>query len=531
MTRGQIRTAIPSGSFHGTSADVGADDRGATSRPVAHSAGSVFLRRALVALDLVALSLAWATALLLTSPAAAGHRPAGTSLVLAATLVGVALWLNVTQGLYRSRVCNLRSVETSLLCRVGFLTAVIALAGSEVLDVTILASELIAGAASSVVALLVARGGYRAWLSAKRRQGHHLRSVVLIGANDEALEIFRILEAHPEDGYEIAGVLGCHAEVCRLGMGHKWLGPIDVANAAIELVGASGAVLTISAIAPTELQPIVRQLERAGVHVHVSIGLRGVATRRLRAMPLAHEPLFYLEPAPLAGWQLVLKRAMDLVIGLVALIVAAPCLAACALAIKLQDGGPVLFRQQRVGRNGDLFSIYKLRTMVVDAEARRHELMTLNEREGPLFKVARDPRVTRVGGLLRAANIDELPQLLNVLRGTMSLVGPRPALPDESAHFDEALQTRTRVRPGMTGLWQVEACEHPSFAAYRRYDLFYLENWSVGLDLVIMLATLELVAFRMLSHVHALLSMAWPRPRTSPVAGPEPEIASQLPGS
>lgn len=492
----------------------------------------MFLRRTLVALDFVALSLAWATALLWTSPLPTSQRPAGTSLVLAATLVGVALWLSAWQGLYRSRVCNLRSVETSLICRVGILTAVIAVAGADVLDLTILPSEVVAGAALSVSALLVARTGYRAWLSAQRRQGRYLRSVVLVGANDEALEIFRIIESHPEHGYEIAGVLGPRADVWGLGMGHKWLGPIDVASVAIELVGASGAVLAISAITPNELQPMVRQLERAGVHVHVSIGLRGVATRRLRAMPLAHEPLFYLEPAPLAGWQLLLKRALDLVIGVVALIVTAPLLAACALAIKLQDGGPVLFRQQRVGRDGHLFAIYKFRTMVVDAERRRHELITLNEREGPLFKVARDPRVTRVGGLLRAANIDELPQLINVLHGTMSLVGPRPALPEESALFDAALQARIRVRPGMTGLWQVEACENPSFAAYRRYDLFYLDNWSVGLDLVIMLATVELVVVRMLRHMYALVLSAPGRraSRTSSAAGPEPAAASQLPG-
>jgi lipopolysaccharide/colanic/teichoic acid biosynthesis glycosyltransferase len=181
----------------------------------------------------------------------------------------------------------------------------------------------------------------------------------------------------------------------------------------------------------------------------------------------------------------------------VLLLLSAPVLAITAAIIKLQDGGPVLFRQERVGKDDERFTVFKLRTMVQNAEDLLIDLRDQNERdEGPLFKLASDPRVTRIGRLLRATSIDELPQLVNVLRGEMSMVGPRPALPSEVEHFDERLRLRHRVLPGLTGLWQVEARDDPGFAAYRRLDLFYVENWSVALDLAIIAGTAQSVVAR-----------------------------------
>jgi len=171
-----------------------------------------------------------------------------------------------------------------------------------------------------------------------------------------------------------------------------------------------------------------------------------------------------------------------------------------ALAIKFTDGGPVFFRQERVGRHGTLFPMVKFRSMVVDAEAKRGQLEAANERNGPLFKIDHDPRVTRIGRFLRATSFDELPQLFNVLRGEMAIVGPRPALASEVSQFDERLLDRLKVRPGMTGLWQVEARDNPHFGAYRRLDLFYVDNWSLNLDLVIVVATIDQLLARTLQH-------------------------------
>jgi lipopolysaccharide/colanic/teichoic acid biosynthesis glycosyltransferase len=206
--------------------------------------------------------------------------------------------------------------------------------------------------------------------------------------------------------------------------------------------------------------------------------------------------MFYLEPARLRRWEEVTKRTIDLTLAGLGLVVGSPVLLACAVAVRLQDGGSPFFRQVRVGRGGAHFTLLKLRTMVPDAEDQVVELGAQNQRDGILFKLDDDPRVTRVGRLLRATSLDELPQLINVLRGEMSLVGPRPALPSEVAQFDERLLARHQVTPGVTGLWQVEAREVPGLGAYTRLDLFYVENWSVLLDLAILIATMSAVVTR-----------------------------------
>jgi lipopolysaccharide/colanic/teichoic acid biosynthesis glycosyltransferase len=174
----------------------------------------------------------------------------------------------------------------------------------------------------------------------------------------------------------------------------------------------------------------------------------------------------------------------------------APLLAVLAVIVRATSTGPSLFRQTRVGEGGRTFTIFKFRTMVVDAEARKAELLAANEADGVLFKMQNDPRITRVGGTLRKLGLDELPQLINVLRGEMSLVGPRPPLPDETARYDEWVAGRLKVKPGITGLWQVNGRHELSFADYIRYDLFYVENWSVSLDLYVIARTLPALLAR-----------------------------------
>ena len=183
------------------------------------------------------------------------------------------------------------------------------------------------------------------------------------------------------------------------------------------------------------------------------------------------------------------------------LVARAPVLLAAMLAVKLQDGAAPLFRQVRVGKDGVPFTLFKLRTMVPNAEQQLVDVTSANQRAGgPLFKATQRPAADRVGRILEKTSLDELPQLVNVLRGDMSLVGPRPALPHEVAAFDDELLGRHRVQPGITGLWQVEARDKPDFEIYRRLDLFYVENWSIGLDLAIMLSTVCSVLGRVVPH-------------------------------
>jgi len=236
--------------------------------------------------------------------------------------------------------------------------------------------------------------------------------------------------------------------------------------------------------------------------------------------------VLYLEPRTSTSWERYAKRAMDLAVSSVALVFALPILAVAAVAIKIHDRGPVFFRQERIGRGGRCFQLLKLRTMEVDAESKLAHLIGENQRTGPLFKLGRDPRVTPPGRILRASSLDELPQLINVLRGEMSLVGPRPPLASEFALFDEELQQRQQLTPGITGLWQLEARDNPSFRTYRRLDLFYLRNWSISLDLMILLMTAYSVLIRAVTSTPLAPAEQDAAPATDPGDTPFKEQAA-----
>lgn len=472
-------------------------DASASPRRPAAARGSNTLRRLLVLLDAAAVSIAWAVALTVPDGLDQPGFSRLANITVAVVLVtGAAIALIASQRLYLARVCSVRAFETVRLGRTAILTALLLQAGERQLGIRVSLTEAVGGAALAFALLGSFRDGYRAWLKAHRRQGRHSRPIVVVGANEEGYDLYHLVGTHPELGFRVCGVVGNPSEVTDRGYDVPWLGDIAHVVEAVQAAGANGVLVAASALPSTQLNRVVRDLLCAGVHVHLSSGIRGIDYRRVRSHPLAHEPLFYLEPVSLARWQVTTKRVLDLVLAGLGLLLAAPVLAASALAIKLQDRGPVFFRQRRVGRDGEPFTIFKLRTMVIDAEALLAELVEKNQRDGVLFKLANDPRVTRVGRFLRATSLDELPQLFNVVRGHMSLVGPRPALPVEVAQFDEELLARQRVRPGITGLWQVEARDSASFQVYQKLDLFYVENWSVSLDLAILLSTVQTVATR-----------------------------------
>jgi exopolysaccharide biosynthesis polyprenyl glycosylphosphotransferase len=465
-------------------------------RPAEASAGAVearprvsMLRRFLVAVDVAAITIAWLAALAFVP---------GGGLVLRSARVAVVVTVSVAvvagQRLYRSRVCSSRLVETARLVRVAVASSAAGVMVLRLSDGPNPPGPLIGGGALTLVLLVVGRAFYDAWVRAERAHGRFTRPVAVIGSGEEAGRVIELLRHHPELGYRVCGVIG--SRTTALANGIAFLSHEDGAVAATVASGATGVVIASHGFAPEELNELVRDLLVRGLHVRLSSGLWRMDHRRLQVMPLAHEPFLYLEPATLSRSQLFLKRVMDVTLASVVLLLTAPCLLAAALAVKLGDGGPVLFRQTRVGRGGRTFTLLKFRTMVVDAEDRASALQAANQRQGPLFKIDSDPRVTRVGQILRATSVDELPQLFNVLHGSMSLVGPRPALPEEVAHFDDDLLDRHQVAPGVTGLWQVEARDNTSFYAYRHLDLFYVENWSCALDLVVLASTIPAVATR-----------------------------------
>jgi exopolysaccharide biosynthesis polyprenyl glycosylphosphotransferase len=244
------------------------------------------------------------------------------------------------------------------------------------------------------------------------------------------------------------------------------------------------------------LRELAWSLEGAGVELLVDPGLVEIAGPRMHIRPLMGFPLLHVEEPHFTGGRRVVKRISDLVLTSLGLVIISPLMLGIAAAIKLQDGGSVIFRQARIGRSGEPFTMLKFRSMVVDAEDRKLELMASNEGKGGLFKLSDDPRVTPFGRFLRAFSLDELPQLFNVMAGSMSLVGPRPHLTSELAQMPSEASRRSLVTPGLTGLWQVSGRSNLEGDDAIRLDLRYVENWSLSLDLLILLKTILAVLTR-----------------------------------
>jgi exopolysaccharide biosynthesis polyprenyl glycosylphosphotransferase len=355
------------------------------------------------------------------------------------------------------------------------------------------------------------RETYGQWLRTHREQGRYARVVVVVGQPAETKAVVDLLVSHPGLGY-IPGAVYHEGPTESECPGDLQPSPCAELLHLIGQAQATGVILCASVLSTDTIGDTIDCLHASRVHVQLFSGPMGIAHGRIRPLPVAHEPLYYLEPRSATQLQELSKRALDLAGASVLLVLTLPVLVLAAVLIKLEDRGPVLFRQERIGRDGRPFTLIKLRTMVRNAETMVGGLAERNSRAGgPLFKVRGDPRVTRIGQLLRDTSLDELPQLVNVLRGEMSLVGPRPALASETKHFDDVLLRRLSLRPGLTGLWQVEAQDNPSFFAYRHLDLFYVRNWSFLMDLSILLASVKLVVLRLIGAA-ARVSRRSPKP-------------------
>jgi exopolysaccharide biosynthesis polyprenyl glycosylphosphotransferase len=354
--------------------------------------------------------------------------------------------------------------------------------------------------------------------------------VIVLADGSDATDVLDLIAAHADAGWTIVGCVGaCAPEAADRGVTH--IGASDELARLVSATSASIVVASVEALRTEATYTEMLAVRRAGTEVRVHAGLRGIDHREVRAAPMGHDTLLCLDNPRLLGCQRFVKRLLDVTLAALVLVVTAPIVAIGAVAIKVEDGGPVVFRQRRVGRNGTTFAMPKLRSMSVDAERRIGDITHLNERGGgPLFKVTDDPRVTRVGRLLRATSIDELPQLMSVIRGEMSLIGPRPALPSEVIQFDARLASRHDVRPGVTGLWQVEERDNGSFEAYRRLDLYYVENWSLLLDLTILAHTVPAVVgrgWRALRRDEKVSVASLPTPALAPSLEPVP-LTSEL---
>jgi exopolysaccharide biosynthesis polyprenyl glycosylphosphotransferase len=330
--------------------------------------------------------------------------------------------------------------------------------------------------------------------SALRTRGIGTTRIVIVGAGEVGRTIMRTVVAQPGLGYNVIGFVDDNPDKGQTDIGRfRALGSIDALPGLIEDLAVDEVIITLPWMYHRRIMSVVRECERRDVSARIVPDLFQMSLSQVSVGDIGGVPLVGVREVGFSRGALAAKRVVDLVGSSLMLVFGAPILGLIALLVWLDSGRPVVFRQTRVGTEGRLFEIYKFRTMQQGAEADQERLRDLDEIEGAMFKIRNDPRITRVGKLLRRTSLDELPQLLNVLRGEMSLVGPRPPTPNEVEHYEEWQKRRLQGRPGLTGLWQVSGRSLLSFDETALLDIFYIENWSLWLDFKIVLRTIPTV--------------------------------------
>jgi exopolysaccharide biosynthesis polyprenyl glycosylphosphotransferase len=346
-----------------------------------------------------------------------------------------------------------------------------------------------------LVALVSVRLGIVWYFRRSLRQGHSFRGVLIVGSGARARRVAAALREHAEWGLRIVGHLD--PDPTRIGapvLDATVLGTLDDISAVLKANVIDDVIVAVPRVLIPDVDKVVKACEEEGIRLSLMADVFDLRVARTRLVTLGSIPLLTLETVAQDEWKLLLKRLLDLTAALALLPVLAPLGAVIALAIKLDSPGPVFFVQDRVGLHKRHFRMLKFRTMVTGADRLLAGLEHLNEAEGPIFKIANDPRVTRVGRLLRRTSLDELPQILHVLTGEMSLVGPRPMSLRDVDLFDQGIQRkRFSVKPGLTCLWQVSGRSQLPFSKWLELDLRYIEHWGLVLDLKILLRTIPAI--------------------------------------
>ncbi len=333
-------------------------------------------------------------------------------------------------------------------------------------------------------------------LNARHRKGKGVERVIIVGAGEIGRAVMRAVMARPELGYRIVGFVDDDPERISAPLGP--FPPLGTTNDLPEVIRhtpVDQVIITLPWMSHRKILHIVRSCQSGQVQVRIVPDLFQISLSSVVVDNLDGIPLFGVREPSLRDWQRLVKRSSDLMIASLALVLLSPLFGVIALAIKLDSPGPVIFRQTRVGRGRRTFTCFKFRTMVVDAEDKLEGLRERNEASGPIFKIKEDPRRTRVGRWLRRLSLDELPQIWNVLRGEMSLIGPRPPIPAEVEEYEPWHYQRLEVQPGITGLWQVSGRSDLTFDEMVLLDVYYIENWSPLMDLRILLKTIPTVLF------------------------------------
>ncbi|GAA1750756.1 sugar transferase [Agromyces humatus] len=343
--------------------------------------------------------------------------------------------------------------------------------------------------------LLTSRWLWRQWLNRRRAAGEYSYRAILMGERESSAHVAKQITRDPSNGFVIVGAVTQGGTAQDLAPGVPVLGSYDRAIEAVDASEADTVVFTgADMITPRQLRQFGWDLESRSINLIVAPALTDVAGPRIHARPVAGLPLIHVDYPVFEGNKYAAKRAFDLIASFAGLVVLSPLFLVLTILIRGDSQGPALFRQERVGLNGRRFKMLKFRSMVADAEKQLPTLLDQSEGNGMLFKIKADPRVTKIGAILRKYSLDELPQLVNVLRGDMSLVGPRPPLAAEVERYDESAHRRLLVKPGITGLWQTAGRSDLSWDDSVRLDLYYVENWSLTGDVILLYRTIRAVA-------------------------------------
>ncbi len=365
---------------------------------------------------------------------------------------------------------------------------------SFLLDVDVARGYFLLAFPFGLIGLLAGRWGWRQWLVAKRRRGEYCTRVVLVGSKSKTAHVLMTITRASASGMAVIGVAIPAGRADELLGDTAVLGGLDDLDSILDSTAPDALVLTGSDdLSHRAVQRLSWDLERRGIELVVVPALTDIAGPRIHTTPVAGLPLIHVTFPAFEGRRRVTKRVFDILGSLIGIAVALPIAVVIAIAIRIDSPGPVLFRQQRVGLNGKEFFMFKFRSMRQDAESMLPGLVAESNGNGVLFKMRKDPRVTRVGRVLRRLSMDELPQLLNVVRGNMAFVGPRPPLASEVTGYDSDARRRLLVTPGLTGLWQVSGRSDLSWEDGVRLDLYYVENWSLTGDIIILYRTIRAV--------------------------------------
>jgi exopolysaccharide biosynthesis polyprenyl glycosylphosphotransferase len=344
----------------------------------------------------------------------------------------------------------------------------------------------------TIVFLSAARLARRRLEAYLRKRGRGVDRVLIVGAGEIGRSVMRNLVARPELGFQVVGFVDDDPAKTVLGR-FKALGRLDDVPALLQSEHVDEVIITLPWMYQRRIMELVRVCDATHVRPRVVPDLFQLSLNRVDFDEIGGIPLLGIKAANLSRTSRLLKRALDVVLASALLVLTAPLMWLITLVVRLESPGPAIFQQIRIGQYGRSFCIYKFRSMRAGAEEEQVALQELNEADGPLFKIRADPRLTYIGRWLRRLSLDELPQLFNVLRGEMSLVGPRPAPPNEVAQYQAWHHQRLEVPQGMTGLWQVSGRSDLTFDEMCLLDIYYIENWSLGLDLTILLRTIPRV--------------------------------------